>query len=82
MALATGANSSFLDRLYKKTGDKLWTLTCSGLQIAKQLDSIEDIVGVIVTEVVDSVLRFLPSHMPLERWRANYTNDFLGQLID
>ena len=36
-------------------------LTCSGLQLAKQLDSWEGIVRVIVTEVVDSVLHFLPS---------------------
>ena len=66
MALATGANSSFLDRLYKKTSDN-GHLHIPGLQIAKQLDLRENIVGVIITEVVDSVLRFLPSHMPLER---------------
>ena len=38
-----------------------WTLTCSGLQIAKQLDSREVIVQVIVTEVVDYTFGFLPS---------------------
>ena len=55
MALATGTNTSSLDGLYKKTG----SLTCGGLQLAKQLDSRESIVGVIVTEVVDSVSYFL-----------------------
>ena len=35
-------------------------LTCSGLQLAKQLDSWEDVVTVIVTEVVDSVSGVLP----------------------
>ena len=67
MALATGTDSSFLDRLYKNKQQR--TLSCSGLQIAKQLDSKDG--AVIVTEVVDSVLRFLPSHMLLERWRVN-----------
>ena len=33
--------------------------TCSGLQLAKQLDSWEGTVGVIVTEVVDSFFGFL-----------------------
>ena len=45
-ALATNTNASFLDRLYYK---KQWTFNiCSGLQIAKQLDSREGIVVVIV----------------------------------
>ena len=56
MALATGTNISFLDRLYKKNSQQC-TLTCSGLQLAKQLDSQEDIVTVIVTEVVDCFWR-------------------------
>jgi hypothetical protein len=30
-----------------------WALTCSGLQLARQLDSRADISGVIVTEVAD-----------------------------
>ena len=66
----TGANLSFLDRLY----------TCSGLQISKQLYSREDIVGIIVKEAVDSVLRFLPSHMPLDSVERDgeQTNEFLG----
>ena len=46
MTLATGTNSCFLGRQYKKHR-RQWTLTCSGLQIAKQLDSREDIVRVI-----------------------------------
>ena len=40
-----------------------WTLTSSGLQLAKQFDSREDIVRVIVTEVVDSAFGFLPSQV-------------------
>ena len=48
-----------------------WTLTCSGLQIAKQPDSREDIVVVIIIQVVDFALCFLASHMLLERQRAN-----------
>ena len=43
---AIGESTSFLDRLYRKQAK--WTLTCSRLQIPKQLDSREDIVGVIV----------------------------------
>ena len=45
-----------------------WTLTCtcSDLQLAKQLDSREDIIQVIVVEVVDSVFGFLPSHISQE----------------
>ena len=55
-----------------------WTLTCSGLQLAKQLDSREDIVQVIITEVIDPALPdFLPSQVLRERGRAN----FLGLLI-
>ena len=52
-----------LNRLYKKH----CTLTCSGLRLAKQLDSWEDIVTVIITEVVDSVSGILPSHVSQER---------------
>ena len=44
MALDTGTNASFLDKLYKKQA----TMDSSGLQIAKQLDLREDIVVVIV----------------------------------
>ena len=40
-----------------------WVLTYSGQQIAKQLASQEDIVGVIVTEGVESVFGFLPSQV-------------------
>ena len=39
----------------KKKNRRQSTLTCSGLQLAKQLDSWEDIVRVILTEGVDSV---------------------------
>ena len=69
MALAIGTNISSLDRLYKTT--RQWTLTCSGLQLAKQLDSREDIVRVIVMEVVGSASGFLPSQVLRERRRAN-----------
>ena len=48
-----------------------WTLICSGLQLAKQLDSREDIVRVIITEVVDSAFGFLPSQVLRERRRGN-----------
>ena len=47
-----------------------WTLTCSGLQLAKELDSLEDIVRVIVMEVVDSEGLPLPSQVLRESWRA------------
>ena len=43
-----------------------WTLPCRGLRLAKLLDSREDIVGVVVTEVVDSDSGFLPSHVSQE----------------
>ena len=69
MALAIGMNISSLDRLYKNT--RQWTLTCSGLQLAKQFDSREDIVQVIITEVVDSAFGFLPSQVLRERGQAN-----------
>ena len=62
MALATGMNTSFLENRQK------CTLTCSGLQLAKQLDSQEDTVTAIVMEVVDSVSGVLPSHVSQERW--------------
>ena len=69
-------NTSFLDRLYKYR--QQCTLTYSGLQLAKQLESREDIVMVIVTEVVDSVSGFgLPSHMSCRR-DGKRTNEFLG----
>ena len=67
MALAIGTNISSLDRQCMRQ----WTLTCSGLQLAKQLDSREDIVQVIVTEVVDSAFGFLPSQVLRERGQAN-----------
>ena len=73
MALAMGTNTSFLDRLYKNYRQQC-TLTCSGLQLAKQLDLREDnIVTIIVMEVVlvDSVSGVLPSHVLQERWQAN-----------
>ena len=72
MALTTGTNTSFLDRLYKKTGNnvQLHGVACSGLQLAKQLDSQKDIV-IVVMEIVDSVSGVLPSHVSQERWQAN-----------
>ena len=59
VALATGMNCT-------KTMQQ-WTLTCSGLQLARRLDSQEDIVWAIVTEVVDSAFGFLPSQILRER---------------
>ena len=53
-----------MDRLYKNNAT-MDTYTCSGLQLAKQLDSLEDIVQ--VTEVVDSAFGFLPSQVLRER---------------
>ena len=67
MALATDMNTSFLGGLYKNHV----TITCSGLQLAKHLDSQEDIVQVIVMEVVHSAFGFLPSQVLRERGRAN-----------
>ena len=56
-------------------------LTYSGRKLAKQLASQEDIGGVIVTEGVESDFGFLPSQVLRESQRANYTNEFLEQLI-
>ena len=60
--------------LLGKTVQKLrqqLTLTCSGLQLAKQLDSCEDIAPVIVMEIADSVFWHLAFTHLEERWRAN-----------
>ena len=46
MALAIGTNTSFLDQTTKNRQPR--TLTFSGLQTVKQLDSGEDIVVVII----------------------------------
>ena len=93
MTLATCMNTSFLDRLYKKqatmdtynlserAGTQTRTLTCSGLQSAKQLDSRGVIVRIIVTEVLDAVLLFLPSYISQET-DGEQTNEFTDQLID
>ena len=77
-----GTNISSLDRLYKNhaTMDTQYS-TCSGLQLAKQLDSREDIVRVIVTEVVDSAFSFLPSQVLRETANKLQTNEFLGLWI-
>ena len=45
-----------------------WTFTSSGLHLAKQMYSQEDIVRVIVIVVVDSAFGFLPSQVLRERW--------------
>ena len=69
-----------LDRMYKKR--QQWTLTrtytCSRLPLANQPNSREDTVGVIITEIVDSISGFLafifrPGHV---KWRA--TSNLLG----
>ena len=39
------------------------TYTFSGLQLAKELNLLEDIARVIITEVVDSAFGFLPSQV-------------------
>ena len=69
IALITDTNTSVLDRLYKTR--QQWALKFSGPQIAKELDSREDIVPVIITEVVDSEFRFLPSQALQERRRGS-----------
>ena len=69
MALAIGTTLAPWTDCTKTT--RQWTLTCSKLQFAKQLDSREDIVRVIVTEVVDSAFGFLPSQVLRERGQAN-----------
>ena len=55
MALTTGTNTNFWMEIKQQ-----WTLTLSGLQLAKWFDSQEDIQA-IVMEVVDSVFGCLPS---------------------
>ena len=79
IALATDTNINVLDGLYKTRQQQ--ALTFSGPQIAKELDSWEDIVPVIITEVVDSEFGFLPSQALQER-ESEEANEFLGQLID
>ena len=59
--------------------DRCITCTCSGLQLAKQLDSREDIIWVIVKEVVDSALASC-LHRSCER-DSKQTIEFLGLLI-
>ena len=66
MELAMGTITSLLDRLYKNR-----TLTCSGLHLANQLDSREDIVTVTVTKIVKSVSGVLPSHVSQRKWWGN-----------
>ena len=51
-----------------------------GVQLAKQLDSREDIARVITIEVVESAFGFLPSYIGLAR-ESEQTNGFLGLLI-
>ena len=69
IALATDKNTSVLEELQKIT--EQWALTFSGPQIAKEVDSWEDIVPVLITEVVDTELGFLPSQALLERRRGS-----------
>ena len=80
MALAIGTNISSLDSLSQKPhAVTVRTLTCSGLQLAKQLDAI--IVRVVITKVVDYVFGFLPSQVFREIRRAKKANELLGLLI-
>ena len=75
VALATGGNDSYwTDRSKVK---QHWALTCSGLQLARQLDSWGE---VIVMEVADSVIGFLCSDVG--EGDGKWTNKFLGQLIN
>ena len=69
IALATDMNTSVLDG-QKQLGTNGHLRTFSGLQIAKELDSWEDIVPVIITEVVNSEFGFLPSQALQERQRG------------
>ena len=70
LALATGTNTSYLDRLYK-TNQQMETYIFSGLQLGKQLDSWEDIVRVVIMEVVDSDFDFSHSHVFQWKLRAS-----------
>ena len=75
VALATGGNDSYwTDRSKIK---QYWALTCSGLQLARQLDSCG---GVVVVKVADSVIGFLCSDVG--EGDGKRTNKFLGQLIN
>ena len=51
------------------------------LSMAKQLDSREDIVRVIITEVVDSVFGFLPSQVLRDSETTSKLTSFSGLLI-
>ena len=78
--VATDMNTSILDGLYKNR--QQWALTFSGPQIAKELDSWEDIVPVIITEVVNSEFGFLPSQALRERWRgSSWTVDWFSNVL-
>ena len=82
MTLATGTNTIASWADCTKT-TRQWTLIGSGLQLAKQLDSREDIVWVIVVEVVDSAFGFLPSQVLQKGGRANQVSwpvDYLGHV--
>ena len=66
LLLATGGNDSYwTDRSKIK---QHWALTCSGLQLARQLDSCG---RVVVMEVADSVIGFLCSDVWRGRRQAN-----------
>ena len=66
MALATGMNTTAFGMECTKTGNN--GHSCSGVQLAKQIDSCEDTARVIVTKVVDSVFGLLPWQILQERW--------------
>ena len=59
---------SFWDGMYKNRHNGH---SCSGVQLAKQIDSCEDTARVIVTKVVDSVFGLLPWQVLQERWSVN-----------
>ena len=63
VVLATGMNTCFLDRLQKHR--RQLALSCSGMQLAKQLDS-QDIAQVIATEIADSFWLLAITHLAKE----------------
>ena len=77
--LATGTNTSSLDSWYKNQRQQ-WALTYSGLKLAEQIDSREDIVPVIAQEEGNSV--FASWLLKSCERDGEQTNEFIaGRLI-
>ena len=65
---------------YAKTRQQ-WALTFIGPQVAKKLDSWKDIVSVIIMEVIDSEVGFLPSQTLRERRRSYLDIDWFSMKV-